>query len=117
SGEIGVHSRPGQGTRFVLRLPLSLARLRMLLVEVAGHPFGIPAHGVSEIVRRPAEALLKVAERSAVIVRNEFVPVVALDALLGLPPRPASGGGALLLVLSVRGDKIALRVDALLDER
>ena len=117
SGEIGVHSRPGQGTRFVLRLPLSLVRLRILLVEVGGHPFGIPAHGVSEIVRRPAEALLKVAERSAVIVRNEFVPVVALDALLGLPPRPAPGGGALLLVLSVRGDKIALRVDALLDER
>ncbi len=117
AGEVGVQARRGEGVRFVLRVPTSLARLRILVVEAGGQPLAIPAHAVGEIVHRDAEALLRVAERDAVIVHNEFVPVVGLDVLLGLPQAPVAGGTRLLVVISVRGEKAALQVDALLDER
>lgn len=123
-GSVSVHTRSGMGTTFSLRLPLSLAMLRVLLVQVQGQAFGFTAQHVAELVRLPRSALLPMAEREAVIVRNEFVPVVALDALLQLPATaPARTLAAppeaslLLVVLQVRHDKMAVRVDSLLDER
>jgi two-component system, chemotaxis family, sensor kinase CheA len=126
-GVVNVETRPGTGTTFSLRLPLSLAVMRVLLVEVDGLPFGFTAQYVGELLRLPASAMLTVAERNAVIIRNEFVPVVPLSELLRIPAhlnaavdsanRSKTDLGMLLLVLRVRNEKIAVQVDQLLDER
>jgi two-component system chemotaxis sensor kinase CheA len=124
-GTVTVDTRPGAGTRFILGLPLSLAVMRMLLVEAGGLPFAFTARQVAELVRVPLPELLAIAERPMVVIRNEFVPVVPLAELLESPGRrPGSvaeaGAGAdslLLVVVQVRGEKLALRVDGLLDER
>ncbi|SFB87786.1 two-component system, chemotaxis family, sensor kinase CheA [Marinospirillum celere] len=120
-GTLAVHSKPGQGSRFSLRLPLSLAVMRVLLVEAAGQPLGFTAQYVSELVRVPKEALLEVAERNAIILRNEFVPVLYLHELINLPKKPgdpkAAGKELLLLITQVQHEKLALVVDELLDER
>ncbi len=126
-GSIQVETRAGQGSLFSLRLPLSLAMLRVLLVQAQDLAFGFTAQHVAELLRLPHSALMQVAERQAVIIRNEFVPVVPLAELLQLPQPPQSGPGQqgaggqdlgmLLVVLQVRHEKIALQVDTLLDER
>ncbi|TXT41177.1 MAG: two-component system chemotaxis family sensor kinase CheA [Comamonadaceae bacterium] len=121
-GSVSVETRLGVGTSFALRLPLSLAVMRVLLVQVDGLPFGFTAQYVAELLRLPREAQLTVAERSAVIIRNEFVPVVPLADLLQIPavlarPQPAPGNDMLLVVLRIRNEKIAVQVDDLLDER
>lgn len=122
-GMVGVESRTGVGTTFTLRLPLSLAMMRVLLVEVGGIPFGFSAQYVAELLRVPQQQLLNVAERRAVIIRNEFVPVVALDDMLRIPPQPLRKTlqrprreGLLLLLVCVGSEKLALIVDDLLDE-
>lgn len=122
NGEVSVTTAVGKGTRFALSLPLSLAVVRVLLVEVGGRPFGFGAPHVSELLRVPVSSLMQVAERNAVIVRNEFVPVMALVDLLQVPTAGApartqvASKELLLLVLRVRNDKIAVVVDALIDE-
>jgi len=121
-GVINIETRPKAGTTFSLRIPLSLAVMRVLLVEVDGLPFGFTAQYVTELLRLPQQELLQVAERDAVIIRNEFVPVVPLAELLRIPRHLARRQGAsplgmLLVVLRVRNQKIAVRVDELLDER
>ncbi len=122
-GAVSVETRPRAGTAFSLRLPLSLAVMRVLLVEVDGLPFGFTAQYVAELLRLPHEALMNVAERNAVIIRNEFVPVVPLAELLRIPATLAKQSqhdrklGMLLAVLKVRNEKIAVLVDELLDER
>ena len=117
-GVIEVDTAPGKGTVFLLRLPVSLAVMRVLLVSSGGATFGFTAQYVAELVTIDPGALVRAAERDAFILRNEFVPVVPLAALLGLalptsdpPPRQV------LVVLRVRNEKLAVRVDALLDER
>jgi len=123
-GVVSVDSRPGAGTTFALRLPLSLAVMRVLLVEVGGIPFGFTAQYVAELLRVPQSELMNVVERRAVVIRNEFVPIVSLEDLLRIPPqdvrktvREKSRKGLLLLVVRVRSEKLALVVDDLLDER
>jgi chemotaxis protein histidine kinase CheA len=123
-GVVSVESRPGVGTTFALRLPLSLAVMRVLLIEVGGVPFGFTAQYVAELLRVPQSELLNIAERRAVIIRNEFVPIVSLEDMLRIPPRHTRAvsqnkklDGLLLLVVRVRNEKLALIVDDLLDER
>ncbi|MDR3412830.1 MAG: hybrid sensor histidine kinase/response regulator [Formivibrio sp.] len=115
-GAIQVENRPGLGTTFTLRLPRSLAVMRMLLVAAGGQTFGFTAPHVSHLLRLPAEQQLEVAERHAVIIHNEFVPVVSLAEILSLPAQPASTD-LLLVVVQNNSEKLALRVDDLIDER
>ncbi|MBS1155685.1 MAG: hybrid sensor histidine kinase/response regulator [Proteobacteria bacterium] len=115
-GAIQVESKPGVGTTFTLRLPRSLAVMRMLLVAAGGQTFGFTAPHVSQLLRLPADQLLEVAERHAVLIRNEFVPVVSLAQMLSLPAQPA-GADLLLVVVQTQSEKLALRVDDLIDER
>ena len=125
-GEVTVETCVGAGTTFALRLPLSLAVMRVLLVEVNGLPFGFTAQYVTELIRVSHEEMLTVVERKAVIVRNEFVSVVSLAELLHVPERLVkttrsqagmSGHSMLLVVVRIRNEKLALAVDDLLDER
>ncbi|MEO5373438.1 MAG: hybrid sensor histidine kinase/response regulator [Alphaproteobacteria bacterium] len=117
-GSIKVETRPGAGTTFSLRLPTSLAVMRVLMVEAGGQTLGFTAQHVTQLLRLPADRLLTVAERQAVVIHNEFVPVVPLADLLALPPAQRSDGDDLLLVVVRRAsEKLALLVDDLIDER
>jgi two-component system chemotaxis sensor kinase CheA len=69
---VRVESRKGQGTRFVLDLPLTAAIQPVLLVEAGGHPYALPA-GRVESVLRPGEPHGARSEAT-------------LEALLHLPP-------------------------------
>ncbi|GAB3358212.1 MULTISPECIES: hybrid sensor histidine kinase/response regulator [Giesbergeria] len=123
-GSISVETQAGVGTTFSLRLPLSLAMMRILLVQVQGLPLAINAQYVAELLRLPSDALMTVTGRQAVILRNEFVPVVHLAELLAIPtqqrpaspPRSTTDERMLLLVLRVDHEALALCVDELLDE-
>lgn len=121
-GLIQIHSRPGEGACFRLRLPLSLAVMRVLLVKAAGHVLGFTAQYVSELIQVPKHALRQVAERNAIILRNEFVPVLRLDELIELPARAVlerrqPQDELRLLIAQVQQEKLALVIDELVDER
>lgn len=124
-GLIEVDSRPGAGTRFILRLPLSLAVMRVLLVEAGGQAFAFTAQHVAEILRLPADSAQSMVERQMVYLQDGYVPVLALSELVELPARSVSPVARrkpaqqdhLLVLLQVRDERMALRVDELLDER
>ena len=116
-GSVSVHTRSGMGTTFSLRLPLSLAMLRVLLVQVQGQAFGFTAQHVAELVRLPRSALLPMAEREAVIVRNEFVPVVALEPKTHADVQRVLGKVALVLgVPPARAQQVWQDIDRAMDE-
>lgn len=122
-GTIEVSSQEGVGTTFSMRLPLSLAMLRILLVEAAGHMLAFTAQHVVEMIYVDEQTLLDIAERQVFVLRNEFVPVFDPARLMQLPVvhdgiQPESGSRRqLMLVLQVQHEKIALRIDRMVDER
>lgn len=116
-GIVSIDTVAGEGTCFTLRLPLSLAMMRVLLIRSGAQVLGFTAQYVTELLSVEPSALIHVADRNAVIIRNEFVPVVNLAQLLDLPQetrfkRPAQHDTAtiLLLVVRVHTEKLALQV-------
>lgn len=120
-GTISIKTEIGQGSKFTLRLPLSLAIMRILIVSVRSYQFAFTAQYISELIRVNPDQYLNIGNRDAVIIRNEFVPVFSLDELFTIPQ-----GGTVqnvlsqtetLLVLQINLEKIAIKIDRIIDER
>ncbi|MDQ5911503.1 MAG: two-component system, chemotaxis family, sensor kinase CheA, partial [Pseudomonadota bacterium] len=117
-GAISVASRQGGGTVFAFKLPLSLAMMRVLLFQSADQVLGLAAHHVVELVRVSAGDTLTVVGRPALVLRNEFVPLIPLTELLGRSAAENTGDDRLLVVvIGVNQAKLGLVIDRLLDER
>ena len=117
-GVVTVETRQGQGTFFSIKLPVSLAMMRVLICEAQGIPFGFTAQYVSELVRVKREDLQDVAGTQAMVLRNEFVHLISLARLLNVPGDARPQGQSVLAVIVHAGSgKLGLIIDTLRDER
>jgi CheY-like chemotaxis protein/chemotaxis signal transduction protein len=99
-GTIDVESTTGQGSAFVLKLPLTLAIIQVVVARAGGETFAIPLDVVQRVLAVPATELALVGDREVVVVRGKHVPLVRLDAVLELD---AGADGELQLVLVEQG--------------
>lgn len=88
-GQVAVASEAGRGTTFSLRLPLTVAVLRALLVEIDGERYALPLADVAETVRVSDQAIHQVARQGMVSWRDEVIPVLDGGAVLGGRRQPA----------------------------
>jgi two-component system sensor histidine kinase and response regulator WspE len=116
-GDVLVESTPGRGTRFELRVPVSLTVAPLLFVKVAEETLCLSAVHVSRALKVEASQLKEVAGRAVLEVDDQPMPFASLGALLGLSPDQAADEGALVLVVRSQGAVAALAVDRVLEER
>jgi len=114
-GTIDVESTPGQGSAFVLKLPLTLAIIQVIVARAGGEVFAIPLDVVQRVLSVPASEIGLVSDREVVVVRGKHVPLIRLDAVLELD---GAGEGDLQLVLVEQGGQsYALACEHLLGKR
>lgn len=82
-GQVEVHSEPGQGTRFTLKLPLSAAIQNVVLVAAGEQRVAIPERNVVEVINLPLSRLQSIQGQAIVRLRDSSLPVYRLDTLLG----------------------------------
>ncbi|GGX75955.1 response regulator [Massilia dura] len=115
-GSIDIHTVPGQGTRFTIRLPLTLAVTQVVLLSAGGRTHAVPAALVEQVLQVKAAALDEAAGR--VDVAGQALPLHYLPALLGDPhARPPAQRSVPVLVLRAGSDRLALRADEVLGNR
>jgi two-component system chemotaxis sensor kinase CheA len=110
-GSVEIRSVPGRGTTVTLRLPLTLAILRALLVRVDGDTFAVPMTHVNETVELESAALKSVKGHEVLMLRDDVLPLVRFRSLLGL----AADGARMpqVIVLEVGERRAGLVVDEL----
>lgn len=83
NGSVSAHSVPGEGTTFELRLPLTLAIIPTLLVEVQDQVFALPLTNVLEIFKLDPGSINTVKQREAVYLRGEILPIFRMATIFG----------------------------------
>lgn len=83
NGRIDIQSTIGEGSRFTISLPLTLAILPVLVVKVCDQPFGVPLAMVREIIPIRGEQIQEVSGRATIVVRDEILSVRSLAKLIG----------------------------------
>ena len=111
-GTVEIETRPGEGTKFRLKLPLTLAIIKALMFRVEHRLYAIPLNTVAEIARAWEKDLHQVASWEVVQLRGEALPLMRLG-------KKSSGatderrGKIFILVISYNDRKMGLIVDSL----
>ena len=116
-GSVSTYSEVGKGTRFTLSLPLTLAIIDALMVNVSGQMYAIPLDAVSETTKIEAERLTDVKGRKAVTLRGEVLGVVELSEMLGLPRTDPLPDVLSVVVIHDNDRRLGLVVDRLLERQ
>lgn len=102
NGLIEAETIPGAGTKFTLQLPLTLAIITVLMVEVGGAVYALPSGAVVESLRYPKSEVTRIGGRDTLRVRDRLVPLVHLAELFGVSE--ADGDDSYAVIVG-RGEK------------
>lgn len=119
NGTVDLDSTPGEGTKLTIKLPLTLAILPSLMVEVESDIFAMPMESIVEIVRINRKDLTTIQGLWTARVRGRVISMVSLDEVLSWnrPARSSSfEGEATLVIVGEAGQEIGLVVDRVLGE-
>ena len=114
NGEVEIQSTPGSGTKFTLKVPLTLIISPALFVRCGGVSFALPLAVVEEIRRIRADEIEDIGGKLLTKVRDVVTEVVRLDSYLGLPPLEPINGYFRMVVANTGNRQIGLVVEEVL---
>lgn len=117
-GMVEVRSRAGQGSTFLIKLPLTLAILDGQLIRVGEHVYVIPLVSIIESLQVRKDRVSSMAGTTELYqLRNEYLPIVRLYEVLNVVPDNRRLDAGLLVVVEGDGQKAGIHVDDLLGQQ
>ena len=116
NGSVELQSTPGKGTTLLLHLPLTLAILPVLLVQVNDETYALPLRAIVETARFLAASVHSIEGREMICLRDTTLPLVRLRSLFLTPGNDASSADRKIVVMAIGDIRIALLVDRLVGQ-
>lgn len=117
NGSVEIDSAEGYGMKVSVRLPLTLAIMDGMSVGVSDEVYILPLSSVVESFQVNADDVNTVAQGSQLVkVRDEYMPVIALEKIFQVPRFDASKSSNIMVVVEADGSRVALLVDELLGQ-
>lgn len=115
-GILDIDSTKGEGTRFLLKVPLSIAIIQILLVECADKTIGIPVTRISRTIDVPRKDIRSSGRRLVCRDGDELIPLLSLHKMLKLPVENKRESLP-IVITEAKGRKVGLVVDRLTGQR
>ncbi len=117
SGEIEVQSELGSGSKFIIRLPLTLAIIQALMINLGSEKYAIPLTNIRIITMVKRSDIRLLEGREIILYRDKTLPLVRLSEVLEAPDA-ASDEELLTVVIVKKGDReIGIVVDGLIGQQ
>jgi two-component system chemotaxis sensor kinase CheA len=116
-GTIRVESKPHEGTKFILDLPLTQAAFRVVVIRAGGRLFALPASQVEAVTRIAAAQIRSLENRPVISWRGESVYLFALQDIWELPPDAGGEDYQQLVIVRQAQSRLALKVEEILAEQ
>lgn len=116
-GDVEVRTKLGEGTTFTVRLPLTLAIIQALMVEIRDEKYAIALGSIANIENIPVSEIKYVQAKEVIHLRGNVIPLIRLDKVLDIEPA-AEEKENLTVVIVKRGDsQVGLVVDNLMGQQ
>ena len=116
NGTISIETVLGRGTTFIIKLPLTLAIIQALMVEVADLTYSIPINSVIETIRIAPNEIEMLENNEIIRVRDEVMSLIHLKEAFNHGQRDA-GEHYYVIIVGTSENKIGLVVDSLIGEQ
>jgi len=117
NGSIDIRSIPGQGTCFTVKLPLTLAINRSLLVNVGRRVLAFPLANVVEIINVHPSQIQHIQRQEVVVSRGRVLPLVSLRQALGLEKDATPAESYAVVIVGLAEKQVGFIVDNLIGEQ
>jgi|YNPMSStandDraft_1061717.scaffolds.fasta_scaffold00069_32 two-component system chemotaxis sensor kinase CheA len=115
NGTVSIESKVGVGTTFTIKLPLTLAIIKALMVNIDNEVYAIPIDSIFETKRIDYDEIFKIENKNVIKLRNEFISVILLKELFKNEQIDNFKEGYLVIV-GFEGKKVGLIVDNMIGE-
>lgn len=116
-GSLDVESEVGEGTRFKLTIPLTLAIIRALLLRVGSQIYAMPTGSIDETLRIDPAEIIKVEGREVIRRQRRTIPVVRLSEILGVAENGPEGQKQPIVTIGYSGQRMGFSVDGFVGEQ
>lgn len=117
-GKVDISTVEGKGTKISIKLPLTLAIIDGMIVQVGAEKYIVPMLSIEESIRPKKEDISTVLHRGELInVRGKLLPMVRLHNLYNVKPKKTNPWEALILIVEGEGQRCGLLVDDLLGQQ
>ncbi len=117
-GIINVESEVGKGTKIIIKLPLTLAIIQGLLVEISGETIVIPLSSVIEVIRVAKDEVYLVNQTECVKLRDMVLPLSDIDNMLyGVDKSVDNKDYYFVVVVGIAEKRIGIKVDGLVGQK
>jgi two-component system chemotaxis sensor kinase CheA len=118
SGEVEVKNHFGEGSEWIIRLPLTLAIIQALMVVIGDEKYAIALGSIQTIEDVLPSDIKLVQNKEVIHIRGTVIPIVRLNRVLDIPPRADEGTKNMTVIIVKKGDKLAgLVVDELIGQQ
>ena len=116
-GNVEIETEKDKGSRFIIRLPLTLAIIQALLVIVGEEKYAIPLNNIKEITDINTEEIRLIEQKEVILYRDNPLPLLRLSEVLDCKEQKRAQGEATVVIVK-KGDKeIGLIIDSLIGQQ